>query len=125
MFFPEQNLRVFLYGEPVDMRRSFDGLYAIARHGMGMDPMLGQLFAFVNRRATQIKVLYWDRNGWCTWAKRLEAGRLLSDWNAVRTGEIDCMKLKLLLEGVEVKRVRHRYRYPGAKTGAKADASSV
>ena len=71
MFFPEQNLRVFLYGQPVDMRRSFDGLYAIARHGMGQDPMLGQLFAFVNRRATQIKVLYWDRNGWCTWAKGL------------------------------------------------------
>jgi transposase len=112
MFFPEQNLRVFLYGQPVDMRRSFDGLYAIARHGMQQDPLLGQLFAFVNRRATQIKVLYWDRNGWCVWAKRLEQGRLISDWNAVVTGEIDCMKLKLLLEGVEVKRVRHRYRMP-------------
>ncbi len=112
MFFPEQNLRVFLYGQPVDMRGSFDGLYAIARHGMQQDPMLGQLFAFVNRRATQIKVLYWYRNGWCVWAKRLEQGRLISDWKRVVTGEIDCMKLKLLLEGVEVKRVRHRYRVP-------------
>lgn len=116
MFFPEQNVRVFLYGQPVDMRRSFDGLYAIAKHGMQQDPLLGQLFAFINRRATQIKVLYWDRNGWCVWAKRLEQGRLLSDWSRVSTAEIDCMKLKLLLEGVEVKRVRLRYQRPAKNT---------
>lgn len=112
MFFPESNVRVFLYGEPVDMRRSFDGLYALAKHGLQQDPLLGQLFAFVNRRATQIKVLYWDRNGWCVWAKRLEQGRLISDWNSMASGEIDYFKLKLLLEGVEVKRVRLRYRHP-------------
>ena len=58
MFFPEQQVRVFLYGVPVDMRRSFDGLYAIARHSMPVDPLGGHLFAFINRRATQIKVLY-------------------------------------------------------------------
>lgn len=53
MFFPEQQVRVFLYGAPVDMRRSFDGLYAIARHGMPVDPLAGHLFAFINRRADQ------------------------------------------------------------------------
>jgi transposase len=109
MFFPEQQVRVFLYGQPVDMRRSFDGLYAIARHGMQQDPLAGHLFAFINRRATQIKVLYFDRSGWCIWAKRLEQGRLLSDWNKVQTSEIDFTQLKLLLEGIEVKRLRHRY----------------
>lgn len=118
MFFPEQQLRVFLYGEPVDMRRSYDGLYAIARHAMQQDPLSGNLFAFINRRATQIKVLYWDRSGWCIWAKRLEQGRLLSDWNTLTTREIDCTQLKLLLEGVEVKRVRHRYSHPAQKTSA-------
>jgi transposase len=71
MFFPEQQVRVFLYGAPVDMRRSFDGLYAIARHGMPVDPLAGHLFAFINRRATQIKVLYFDRSGWCVWANYL------------------------------------------------------
>lgn len=50
-------MRVFLYGAPVDMRPSFDGLYAIACHGMPADPLAGHLFAFINRRATQIKVL--------------------------------------------------------------------
>jgi transposase len=118
MFFPEQQLRVFLYGEPVDMRRSYDGLYAIARHAMQQDPLTGNLFAFINRRATQIKLLYFDRTGWCIWAKRLEQGRLLSDWNKVATREIDCTQLKLLLEGVEVKRVRHRYRHPAQKSPA-------
>jgi transposase len=111
MFFPEQQVRVFLYGEPVDMRRSFDGLYAIARHGMHANPLQGHLFTFVNRRATQIKVLYFDRSGWCVWAKRLEQGRFLSDWTRVVTREIDVTQLKLLLEGIEVVRRRHRYRH--------------
>lgn len=112
MFFPEQQVRVFLYGQPVDMRRSYDGLYAIARHGMQADPLAGHLFAFINRRATQIKILYFDRSGWCVWAKRLEQGRLLSDWTRMTTREIDATQLKLLLEGIEVTRRRHRYRHP-------------
>ena len=47
MFFPEGNVRVYLYGEPVDMRKSFDGLYALARNGLKVDPLSGHLFAFV------------------------------------------------------------------------------
>src|SRR5436305_13262437 len=46
MFFPEGQIRVYLYGAPVDMRNSFDGLYALARHGLQQDPLNGQLFAF-------------------------------------------------------------------------------
>ena len=89
MFFPEGQVRVFLYGEPTSMRLSFDGLYALARHSMRQDPLSGNLFAFINRRATQIKVLYFDRTGLCVWAKRLEAGRLdqqLGDHNDTRNG---------------------------------------
>ncbi|WP_367949140.1 IS66 family insertion sequence element accessory protein TnpB [Paraburkholderia sp. NMBU_R16] len=51
------------------MRRSFDGLYAIARHGMPVDPLAGHLFAFINRRATQIKGLCRD-NGAMTSKRR-------------------------------------------------------
>jgi transposase len=76
MFFPEGEARVFLYGEPVNMRLSFDGLHALAKHVMHQDPLSGHLFAFINRRATQIRVLYFDRSGLCVWAKRLEQGRL-------------------------------------------------
>lgn len=110
MFFPEGQIRVFVYGRPVSMRLSYDGLYALAKHTMQLDPLSGGLFAFINRRANQIKVLYFDRSGWCVWAKRLEQGRLLSDWSTVSTREMDWTGLKLLLEGIEPKRVRLRYK---------------
>lgn len=110
MFFPEGHIRVYLYGQPVDMRKSFDGLYALVRHGLRQDPLNGQLFAFVNRRATHIKVLYFDRSGWCLWAKRLEAGRFIGDWSRVEHREMDCTGLKLMLEGIEPKRQVKRYR---------------
>jgi transposase len=115
MFFPEGQVRVHVYGRPVDMRKSYDGLYALTRHALGLDPTSGHLFAFINRRATQIKVLYWDRTGFCVWAKRLEAGRFLSDWRCVATREMDWTGLKLLLEGIEAKVIRKRYEHCQSK----------
>jgi transposase len=112
MFFPEGQLRVHLYGQPADMRKSFDGLYVLARHGLKQDPLSGHLFVFINRRATQMKVLYWDRTGFCLWAKRLEAGRFLSDWRSVTHREMDWTGLKLMLEGIEPGRLRKRYKEP-------------
>jgi transposase len=111
MFFPEGHIRVHLYGQPVDMRKSFDGLSALTQHSLGEDPLSGALFVFINRRATQMKVLYFDRSGFCVWAKRLEAGRFLSDWKQVRTQQMDWTQLKLLLEGIETIRQRKRYRH--------------
>ena len=111
MFFPEGHIRVHLYGQPTDMRKSFDGLYALARHGLQLDPTNGHLFAFINRRATQIRVLYFDRSGWCVWAKRLEAGQFISDWSQVHTREMDWTGLKLMIEGIDVKQIKRRKRY--------------
>lgn len=111
MFFPEGQIRVHLYGEPVGMRRSFNGLYALTRAGLGQDPLNGDLFVFISRRATQMKVLYFDRSGFCIWTKRLEAGRFISDWRGVRTRQMDWTGLKLLLEGIEPARQRKRYRH--------------
>jgi transposase len=125
MFFPEGQIRVFLYGAPVDMRNSFDGLYALARHGLQQDPLNGQLFAFINRRATQVRVLYWDRSGWALWAKRLEAGRFIGDWREVRHREMDWTGLKLLLEGIEPKRQLKRYRHAGNEVQHRGDHSSA
>lgn len=67
------------------MRRSFDGLQALVRQGLGEDPLDGGLYVFINRRGTQIRVLYFDRSGFRVWAKRLEAGRFVSNWRAART----------------------------------------
>ncbi|MEI6181423.1 MAG: IS66 family insertion sequence element accessory protein TnpB [Chloroflexales bacterium] len=113
MFFPEGQVRVHVYGRPTDMRKSYDGLYALTCQALGQDPLSGHLFVFINRRATQMKVLYWDRTGFCVWAKRLESGRFLSDWRRVTTREMDWTGLKLLLEGIEAKVVKKRYKHPG------------
>ena len=77
MFFAEGQIRVHLYGEPTDMRKSYDGLHALALHAMQRAPLDGALYVFVNRRGTQLKALYFDRSGFCIWAKRLEAGRFI------------------------------------------------
>ena len=111
MFFAEGQISVFLYGQPTDMRRSFDGLQALKRHAMGHDPLDGSLYVFINQRGTQVRVLYFDRGGFCVWSKRLEAGRFISDWRRVRTHEMNWTALKLLLEGIEPGRQRKRYRH--------------
>ncbi|MCC6195488.1 MAG: IS66 family insertion sequence element accessory protein TnpB [Burkholderiales bacterium] len=111
MFFPEGQIRVHLYGQPVDMRKSFDGLYALTRQELRQDPLSGELFVFISRRATQLKVLYFDRTGFCVWSKRLERGRFLSDWRAARTREMDWTGLKLLLEGIVPAQQRKRFRH--------------
>ncbi|MFX1766414.1 IS66 family insertion sequence element accessory protein TnpB [Paraburkholderia sp. A1RI-2L] len=99
---------MFLYSAPVDMRRSFDGLHAIARHNMPVD-RLGPCRLRVHQSSCHtVKVLYFDRDGWCVWAKRLEAepfGQLEPGGHAWIVTQ-----LKLLLEGIEVVR-QHRYRH--------------
>ena len=124
MFFPEGQIRVHLYGKPCDMRRSFDGLSAMVRHELRGDPCDGSLYCFVNRRATQMRVLYFDRSGFCIWAKRLEAGRFIGDWSQVRTREMDWTGLKLLLEGIEPGRQRKRYRLPESAKNTPSNTSS-
>jgi transposase len=110
MFFPEGQIRIHVYGCPVDMRKSYNGLYALTREGLRQDPLSGSLFVFISKRATQMKVLYFDRSGFCIWGKRLEAGKFVSDWSQVHTREMDWTELKLLLEGIEPGRRRKRYR---------------
>ena len=74
-----------------------------------------------------MKVLYFDRSGFCIWAKKLEAGRFVSDWSQVRTHEMDWTALKLMLEGIEPGRLRKRYRLPNSlqKTPSNTTASIV
>lgn len=111
MFFPEGNVRVWLCTAATDMRKSFDGLSAMVKHQLHEDPLSGQLFVFINRRRTQMKVLYFDRTGYCVWSKRLIQGQ----FNYQPSGEgkrvLDWMGLKLLLEGIEIKNTRKYKRF--------------
>jgi transposase len=124
MFFPEGQIRVHLYGLPCDMRKSFTGLYALTKQGLRANPLSGDLYVFISRRATMMKVLYFDRSGFCIWAKKLEAGRFVSDWAQVRTHEMDWTSLKLMLEGIEPGRLRKRYRLPKALQKYPSNTSS-
>ena len=72
MFNFANSLRIHLCVEPTDMRKSFNGLYAIAKHELERNPMDGNLFVFANRRRDRIKLLYWDGTGFWVLAKRHE-----------------------------------------------------
>jgi transposase len=111
MFFPEGQVKVWLYTEPTDMRRSFDGLSGMVKHQLLEDPLSGQLFVFINRRKTQVKVLYFDRSGYCIWCKRLVQGQF--NYRSSATGKqlLDWMQLKLLLEGIDLKNTRQYKRF--------------
>jgi transposase len=71
-----------------------------------------------------MRVLYFDRSGFCVWAKRLEAGRFIGEWSQVRTRQMDWTGLKLLLEGIEPGRQRKRYSLPTAQQKTPRNTSS-
>lgn len=111
MFIPESHVRVFVYGKPTDMRKSFTGLYAMTKQTLQEDPLSGHVFVFINRRGTQMKSLYWDRSGFCIWAKKLERGTFVSTWNREAKRELNGLDFKLLLEGIETIAVKKRLRF--------------
>jgi transposase len=94
--------RIFVCTEPQDMRRSFDGLSLAAKEHLGEDPQSGALFVFVNKRKNRLKVLWFDRNGYCLLYKRLHRARfVLPD-----SRTIDAKSLAWILRGVETSRGR-------------------
>lgn len=111
MFLPESKVRVWLYGQPADMRKQFDGLAALAKHALGESPTSGDLFVFINRRRTYMKVLYFDTGGYCLWAKRLEQGQFHWPRQAGDKIALDVTGLKLLIEGIDVRGTRRYKRY--------------
>ncbi|MDZ7768167.1 MAG: IS66 family insertion sequence element accessory protein TnpB [Woeseiaceae bacterium] len=115
MFFPEDQVRVWLYTQATDMRKSFDGLSALVKEKLSADPLSGQIFVFINRKGNYLKALYFDRTGYALWAKRLEQGRFhyRRDNAAVADNKraLNMTELKCILEGIDVRSVRHYKRY--------------
>lgn len=110
MLFADGRVRVWLCTAPVDMRKSYDGLAALVKHHLGDDPLSGHLFAFVNRRATQIKILGFDRTGYAIWSKRLEQGRFVVDHrHGAPKRALTMTELQCLLDGIEL-RDAHTYK---------------
>ena len=105
---------LFLYTEPTDMRKSFDGLSGIVRNELGADPTDGSLFLFVNRRRDRMKLLHFDGGGYWLYYRLLEAGTfevIASDDACI---QIDSTQLAMLLGGVSLVGARKRKRYQRA-----------
>lgn len=100
--------RVLLHREPIDMRRSFDGLEAAVRERLREDPLSGALFVFWNRRRDRLKILSFDGSGLWIWYKRLEQGRFEVPGLLGESPELSAEDLLLILEGVELASVRRR-----------------
>ena len=95
------NVRVYLACGVTDMRKGFDGLAARVQTTLGLDPHGGALFVFRGRRGDLLKVLWWDGQGLCLFAKRLERGRFL--WPQAKDGSVvlTAAQLSMLLEGID------------------------
>jgi transposase len=102
--------RVFVALNPVDMRLSFNGLYALAQSVLGQDPLTGHLFVFTNRLKNRIKIIYWDGSGLWVCAKRLEGGTFGWPSGEGASCSLRPEELQLLLHGLEGKSRRHWYR---------------
>ena len=101
--------RYFLYRGATDMRKSFSGLGALVRNEMKGKLLSGDVFIFVNRRRDRMKLLCWDRTGFLIWYKRLEEGTF--ELPKGSSSELSRSELMLILEGIELRSVRHRKRY--------------
>jgi transposase len=105
------SVRVYLCTSPCDMRRSFDGLHALVTGAMQLDAFAGHLFVFANRRKDRVKILYWDRDGFAVWAKRLEEGTYAMPFGDEARREITAQELGALLSGIDLSTAKRRKRY--------------
>ena len=110
-FAPE--LKIYLHVGPVDMRKSFDGLFGIVSSSFQRDVRDGGLFLFINRRRDRLKLLYWDTDGLAIWMKRLEGGRFqrLAAPTDAEHITLDTAELNMLLSGIELTNIKRRRRY--------------
>ena len=104
-------VRIFVATTPTNMHLSFDRLAALARDVIQQDPLSGHLFAFLNKPADRVKILYWDRSGFCLWYKRLERGTFHLPRPGAAALELDAAELTLLLDGIDLTRAVRRRRF--------------
>ncbi len=111
MMRPDNDIEfVWLCSAPVDFRKQINGLSILVEDQLSRDPFSGQLFVFVNKNRDKIKILYWERAGFCLWQKRLEQERF--KWPEHLDGDLltlDGQQLNWLLDGYDLAAMRpHR-----------------
>lgn len=108
-------LRVFVRPGTTDMRKQINGLAALVRDTLGRDPLDGSLYLFAGRNRDRLKILYWDRNGFCLWQKRLEEDRFPWPKDGAEVRAITAEQLTMLLDGIDFWRAHTKksYRFAG------------
>lgn len=104
-------VRVWLCTQPTDMRKSYNGLSALVKNTLGENPLSGNMFVFVNRRRSQMKILYFDRTGYAIWSKRLEQGQFVIHDKGCIKRLLSFAELQCLLEGIEISNAQHYKRF--------------
>lgn len=111
------SVRLFVATQPVDGRKGADSLMVLVRDVFGHDPLSGHLFVFFSKRSERVRIVYWDRNGFAMWTKRLERGRFrfaLSTSGELLPTAVEAAELMLILEGIDLAGARRRPRWqPG------------
>lgn len=105
------SVRIFVARGATDMRKSFDTLAALVTDVIAEDPQSGHLFVFLNQRRNRVKILWWDRSGYCLLAKRLEHGQFhIYDRVSESSGryEVSASDLTLLLDGIDLRGAKRR-----------------
>jgi transposase len=110
------SVRIFVSTKPIDMRRSFDGLFELVQSTIQQDPYSGHIFLFRSRRGNVIKSLWWDLDGWAIFAKRLEVGTFRFPDVRFVNGQYEPIELErsdllMLLEGIDTDSVKRLKRY--------------
>jgi len=107
-------LNVYICTKPTDMRKSFDTLASLTREVLHQNPMSGHIFVFFNKRRNRIKLLYWDKYGYCIFIKRLEEGRFhIYNWDNTSHASYvtEPKELGLILDGIDLSRARKQKRF--------------
>ncbi|MDY0078882.1 MAG: IS66 family insertion sequence element accessory protein TnpB [Bacteroidales bacterium] len=111
--------RYFLYLEPTDMRKSFDGLCGLVSNKLGQNPMSGDLFIFVNKPRNRIKLLRWEPGGFVLFYKRLEKGTFHLPKQAIANSKnqlLDYSQLVMIINGISLEKAKKHSRFYQQKT---------
>ena len=100
MFHPGHQVQVYIATGVTDMRKSINGLSILVADQLELDPLSGHLFCFCNRKRDIVKILYWNRNGFCLWHKRLEQDRFQWPNSEEEVLNIHGHELSWLLDGL-------------------------
>ena len=115
------SVRIFVATQPVDGRKGVDSLAAIVRSVFAHDPLSGHVYVFFSKRRDRVRLLYWDRNGFALWSKRLEKGRYHAAFDEdgrLRVAALESAELGLILEGLDLAGARRRPRWEPRRTAA-------